>query len=131
MYKQFCKGCNKETLWRNLDCDDCREKGELCIDVCTECGCDETGDGDTEVIEKWKNEEVAPEEEFPVVIIKRVGNFIKAVYSTDANAKIFVTQFEENMANGKEVLTYMKLYEWPDTQMDEKLYNIVIEGEGE
>lgn len=34
----YCSNCNKETFFRYLDCDDCKEVDTICIWICTECG---------------------------------------------------------------------------------------------
>jgi hypothetical protein len=37
-HERDCYSCEEKTLWRYLDCDDCREVGKECIWVCTKCG---------------------------------------------------------------------------------------------
>ena len=39
LWYEYCLECQKKTLFRFLDCADCRAKGKICpIVICTECG---------------------------------------------------------------------------------------------
>ena len=34
----YCKTCKEFTIFEYLDCDDCYNKGEVCIAICSKCG---------------------------------------------------------------------------------------------
>ncbi len=38
MYQKFCEGCEKETLHRYLNCEECADGDCSCIFICSECG---------------------------------------------------------------------------------------------
>jgi len=39
VWYEYCHRCQKLTLFRHLDCADCKSRGEQCpIVLCTECG---------------------------------------------------------------------------------------------
>ena len=40
-FNKFCNECNKITMFRYLDCDECKELERECIHICCECGADE------------------------------------------------------------------------------------------
>jgi hypothetical protein len=39
-FDAWCDPCGRVTLIRYLDCDECKEKEQECIYICSECGCE-------------------------------------------------------------------------------------------